>query len=125
MHSNDQHLTHQLGQLKGADIERTADVLVGIDASIDEALAERERIIVRDDLRLRHLEQMMENLLERTAHADADELIDIVDELRVIEHELGLVSEDAMEAFDFEDEQIKVARLARIKPTTRLMGEEE
>ena len=125
VHSNDQHLTHQLGQLKGADVERTADVLVGIDASIDEALAERERIIVRDDLRLRHLEQMMENLLERTAHADADELIDIVDELRVIEHELGLVSEDAMEAFDFEDEQIKVARLARIKPTTRLMGEEE
>ena len=125
VHSNDQHLTHQLGQLEGADVERTADVLAGIDASIDEALAERERIIVRDDLRLRHLEQMMENLLERTAHADADELIDIVDELRVIEHELGLVSEDAMEAFDLEDEQIKVAHLARIKPTTRLMGEEE
>ena len=125
MHSKDQHLTHQLGQLEGADVERTADVLVGIDASIDEALAERERIIVRDDLRLRHLEQMMENLLERTAYADADELIDIVDELRVIEHELGLVSEDAMEAFDAEDEQIKVAHLARIKPTTRLMGEEE
>ena len=41
------------------------------------------------------------------------------------EHELGLVSEDAMEAFDAEDEQIKVAHLARIKPTTRLMGEEE
>ena len=125
VHSNDQHLTHQLGQLEGADVERTADMLVGIDASIDEVLAERERVIVRDDLRLRHLEQMMENLLQRTAHADADELIDIVDELRVIEHELGLVSEDAMEAFDMEDEQIKVARLARIKPTTRLMGEEE
>ena len=47
---------------------------------------------------------MMENLLERTAHADANELIDIVDELRIIEHELGLVSEDAMEAFEMEEE---------------------
>ena len=50
----------------------------------------------------------MEELLERTAHADANELIDIVDELRVIEHELGLVSEDAMEAFEMEDEEIRI-----------------
>ena len=99
--------------------------LVTYASSIDEALAQRERIIVRDDLRLRHLELMMEDLLERTAHADANELNDIVDELRIIEHELGLVSEDAMEAFELEDEEIKVAHLSTIKPTTRLLGEEE
>lgn len=123
--SRDRHLTHQLGTVKGGDIERTADVLAGIDASIDEALAERERMMVRDDLRLRHLELKMEELLQRTAHADANELIDIVDELRHIEHELGLVSEDAMEAFEMEDEEIKIAHLSTIKPTTRLLGEEE
>ena len=78
------HLTHQLGTVSGRDIERTADVLAGIDASIDEALAERERLMVRDDLRLRHLELKMENF-SNDAHADANELIDIVDELRVIE----------------------------------------
>jgi chromosomal replication initiation ATPase DnaA len=125
VHSQDHHLTHQLGTIEGSDVERTADMLAGIDASIDEALAQRERIIVRDDLRLRHLELMMEDLLERTAHADANELNDIVDELRIIEHELGLVSEDAMEAFELEDEEIKVAHLSTIKPTTRLLGEEE
>ena len=123
--SRDRHLTHQLGTVSGRDIERTADVLAGIDASIDEALAERERLMVRDDLRLRHLEFKMEELLERTAHADANELIDIVDELRVIEHELGLVSEDAMEAFEMEDEEIRIAHLSTIRPTTRLLGEEE
>ncbi len=123
--SRDRHLTHQLGTVGGTDIERTADVLAGIDASIDEALAERERVMVRDDLRLRHLELKMEELLERTAHADANELIDIVDELRVIEHELGLVSEDAMEAFEMEDEEIRIAHLSTIRPTTRLLGEEE
>ena len=123
--ARDRHLTHQLGTIDANDIERTADVLAGIDANIDEVLAERERLMVRDDLRLRHLEFKMEELLERTAHADANELIDIVDELRVIEHELGLVSEDAMEAFEMEDEEIKVARLSTIKPTTRLLGEEE
>ena len=123
--SRDRHLTHQLGTVSGQDIERTADVLAGIDASIDEALAERERLMVRDDLRLRHLEFKMEELLERTAHADANELIDIVDELRVIEHELGLVSEDAMEAFEMEDEEIRIAHLSTIRPTTRLLGEEE
>ena len=125
VHSQDYHLTHQLGTVEGSDLERTADMLAGIDASIDAALAQRERIIARDDLRLRHLELMMEDLLERTAHADANELNDIVDELRIIEHELGLVSEDAMEAFELEDEEIKVARLSTIKPTTRLLGEEE
>ena len=123
--SRDRHLTHQLGTIDGNDIERTADVLAGIDASIDEALAERERLMVRDDLRLRHLEFKMEELLERTAHADANELIDIVDELRVIEHELGLVSEDAMEAFEMEDEEIRIAHLSTIRPATRLLGEEE
>lgn len=123
--SRDRHLTHQLGTVSGGDIERTADVLTGIDASIDEALAERERLMVRDDLRLRHLELKMEQLLERTAHADANQLIDIVDELRVIEHELGLVSEDAMEAFEMEDEEIRIAHLSTIRPTTRLLGEEE
>lgn len=123
--ARDRHLTHQLGTINAGDIERTADVLAGIDANIDEVLAERERLMVRDDLRLRHLEFKMEELLERTAHADANELIDIVDELRVIEHELGLVSEDAMEAFEIEDEEIKIARLSTIRPTTRLLGEEE
>ena len=123
--AKDRHLTHQLGTIDADDIERTADVLAGIDANIDEVLAERERLMVRDDLRLRHLEFKMEELLERTAHADANELIDIVDELRVIEHELGLVSEDAMEAFEMEDEEIKMARLSTIRPTTRLLGEEE
>ena len=66
----------------------------------------------------------MEQLLERTAHADANELIDIVDELRVIEHELGLVSE-CDGTFEMEDEEIRIAHLSTIRPTTRLLGEEE
>ena len=123
--SRDRHLTHQMGHLGDRDVGRAADVLAGIDISIDEALSERERIVASDELRLRHLELMMENLLQRTEHADMDELISITDELRFIQHELGLVSEDSMEAFEAEDEELKVARLSTIKPTTRLMGEEE
>jgi hypothetical protein len=82
--------------------------------------------MARDDLRLRNLESQMEALLERTSNADANELIDIVDELRYIEHELGLVSEDAMEAFELEEEEAKnLVRLARLKPKAILTGEQE
>lgn len=123
--SRDRYLTHQIGHVEGRDVGRAADVLAGIDISIDKALSERERMVASDDLRLRHLELMMENLLQRTEHADMDELISITDELRYIQHELGLVSEDSMEAFEAEDEEIKVARLSTIKPRTRLIGEEE
>ena len=123
--ANDRHLTHQLGTIEGEDIVRTADVLASIDESIDEALAERERTIVADDLRLQRLELKMEELLERTAQADANQLIDIVDELRYIEHELGLVSEDEMEAFEMEDETLRIAHLSKIMPTNRRLFEEE
>ena len=123
--ANDRHLTHQLGTIEGEDVVRTADVLASIDESIDEALAERERTIVADDLRLQRLELKMEELLERTAQADANQLIDIVDELRYIEHELGLVSEDEMEAFEMEDETLRIAHLSKIMPTNRRLFEEE
>ncbi|MDB2540094.1 DnaA/Hda family protein [Candidatus Poseidoniales archaeon] len=122
----DRHITHQLGQLEGSDIDSAVDVMVGIDTEIDRVMAERERQMVRDDLRLRNLESQMEALLDRTSSADANELIDIVDELRHIEHELGLVSEDAMEAFELEDEEAKnLVRLARIRPKAILTGEQE
>ena len=124
--SRDQHLTHQLGQLGERDVDSAVDVMVGIDTEIDRVMAEREQQMVRDDLRLRNLESQMEALLDRTSSADANELIDIVDELRHIEHELGLVSEDAMEAFELEDEEDKnLVRLARIRPKSILTGEEE
>jgi hypothetical protein len=100
--------------------------MVGIDTEIDRIMTERERQMVRDDLRLRSLESQMETLLDRTSSADANELIDIVDELRHIEHELGLVSEDAMEAFELEDEEAKnLVHLARIRPKAVLTGEQE
>ena len=122
----DRHLTHQLGQLEGTDIDSAVDVMVGIDTEIDRVIAEREQQMVKDDLRLRNLESQMEALLDRTSTADANELIDIVDELRYIEHELGLVSEDAMEAFELEDEEDKkIVGLARIRPKEILIGEEE
>ncbi|MBT3652907.1 MAG: ATP-binding protein [Euryarchaeota archaeon] len=122
----DRHLTHQLGELEGDDIESAVDVMVGIDTEIDRIMTERERQMVRDDLRLRSLESQMETLLDRTSSADANELIDIVDELRHIEHELGLVSEDAMEAFELEDEEAKnLVHLARIRPKAVLTGEQE
>ena len=122
----DRHLTHQLGELEGDDIESAVDVMVGIDTEIDRIMTERERQMVRDDLRLRSLESQMEALLDRTSSADANELIDIVDELRHIEHELGLVSEDAMEAFELEDEEAKnLVHLARIRPKAILTGEQE
>ena len=124
--SRDQHLTHQLGQLGERDVDSAVDVMVGIDTEIDRVMAEREQQMVRDDLRLRNLESQMEALLDRTSSADANELIDIVDELRHIEHELGLVSEDAMEAFELEDEEDKnLVRLARIRPKSILTGEQE
>jgi chromosomal replication initiation ATPase DnaA len=124
--SRDRHLTHQLGQLGVNDIDSTVDVMVGIDTEIDRVMAEREKQMLRDDLRLRNLEAQMEALLDRTSSADANELIDIVDELRHIEHELGLVSEDAMEAFELEDEEDKnLVRLARIRPKSILSGEQE
>ena len=122
----DRHLTHQLGHLEGKDIHSAVDVMVGIDTEIDRVIEERERQMARDDLRLRNLESQMEALLERTSNADANELIDIVDELRYIEHELGLVSEDAMEAFELEEEEAKnLVRLARLKPKAILTGEQE
>ena len=122
----DRHLTHQLGQLEGTDIDSAVDVMVGIDTEIDRVIAEREQQMVKDDLRLRNLESQMEALLDRTSTADANELIDIVDELRYIEHELGLVSEDAMEAFELEDEEDKkIVGLARIRPKEILIGEKE
>jgi hypothetical protein len=108
------------------DVDSAVDVMVGIDTEIDRVMAEREQQMVRDDLRLRNLESQMEALLDRTSSADANELIDIVDELRHIEHELGLVSEDAMEAFELEDEEDKnLVRLARIRPKSILTGEQE
>ena len=122
----DRHLTHQLGELEGEDIESAVDVMVGIDTEIDRIMTERERQMVRDDLRLRSLESKLETLLDRTSSAAANELIDIVDELRHIEHELGLVSEDAMEAFELEDEEAKnLVHLARIRPKAILTGEQE
>lgn len=124
--SRDRHLTHELGQLGENDVGSAVDVMVGIDTEIDRVMAEREQQMLRDDLRLRNLETQMEALLDRTSSADANELIDIVDELRHIEHELGLVSEDAMEAFELEDEEDKnLVRLARIRPRPILTGEQE
>lgn len=122
----DRHLTHQLGHLEGKDVHSAVDVMVGIDTEIDRVIEEREKQMARDDLRLRNLESQMEALLERTSNADANELIDIVDELRYIEHELGLVSEDAMEAFELEEEEANnIVRLARLKPKAILTGEQE
>ena len=74
-----------IGNRQYADIERTADVLAGIDASIDEALAERERLMVRDDP-ISVISSSRCNNFSNGRLADANELIDIVDELRVIEH---------------------------------------
>lgn len=122
----DRHLTHQLGHLEGKDVHSAVDVMVGIDTEIDRVIGERERQMARDDLRLRNLESQMEALYQRTSSADANELIDIVDELRYIEHELGLVSEEAMEAFELEDEEaIRLVRLARLRPKAILTGEQE
>jgi len=123
--SRDHHLAHQLGTVKGDDIGRTADLLVGIDTSVDGNLAVREEVMVNVELWLTELELMMEDLLLRTAFADENEPMDIDDELRKIEHQLGLIKENVNEAFELEDEAIKVAHLSTIKPTTRLLGEEE
>ena len=123
--SRDRHLTHQLGAVEDGDIGRTADLLVGIDTSVDENLAVREEVMVNVELWLTELEVMMEDLLIRTAFADEDEQIDIDDELGKIEQRLGLIEENVNEAFEMEDEEIKIARLSTIRPTTRLLGEEE
>ena len=124
--ARDRHLTHQLGQLEESDIHSAVDVMVGIDTEIDRVISEREQQMVRDDLRLRNLETQMEALLDRTSNADANELIDIVDELRYLEHDLGLGSEDAMQACELEEEEAKnIVRLARIRPKAVLTGEEE
>ena len=74
--------------LTGRDADRAVEVLVDIDASVDERMNATTSAVVSSTLEMQQLEERMVTLARRAVEADIEELIDIADELRVIEERL-------------------------------------
>ncbi|MBL6733788.1 MAG: hypothetical protein ISP84_04520, partial [Candidatus Poseidonia sp.] len=74
--------------LKVSDLERAVDVLVDLDAQIDQRMDVSERMAKTSTTELAQLEDAMVLLAQRAGEADIDELITIADELRAIEERL-------------------------------------
>ena len=74
--------------LTGRDVGRAVEVLVDIDASVDERMNATTSAVVSSTLEMQQLEERMVTLARRAVEADIEELIDIADELRVIEERL-------------------------------------
>ena len=71
-----------------ADLDRTVEMLVDLDASIDERMNLSTSAAVTSSLELQQLEERMVVLAQRAVEADIEELIAIADELRALEERL-------------------------------------
>jgi len=89
--------------LQGGDLGRAVDVLVDLDATIDERMNASTTSAVASSLELQHLEERMVVLAQRAVEADIDELITIADELRELEERLVELDPDRAPLPSFED----------------------
>ena len=74
--------------MQGGDLGRAVEVLVDLDASIDERMNASTSSAVSSSLELQRLEEQMVVLAQRAVEADIEELITIADELRDLEERL-------------------------------------
>ena len=89
--------------LQGGDLGRAVDVLVDLDATIDERMNASTTSAVASSLELQHLEERMVVLAQRAVEADIDELITIADELRELEERLVELDPERAPLPPFED----------------------
>jgi len=89
--------------LQGGDLGRAVDVLVDLDATIDERMNASTTSAVASSLELQRLEEQMVVLAQRAVEADIDELITIADELRELEERLVELDPDRAPLPPFED----------------------
>jgi chromosomal replication initiation ATPase DnaA len=88
VHERERFLVSNREPLKVSDLERAVDVLVDLDAQIDQRMDVSERMAQTSTTELAQLEDAMVLLAQRAVEADIDELITIADELRAIEERL-------------------------------------
>ncbi|MEL0266377.1 MAG: DnaA/Hda family protein [Candidatus Poseidoniales archaeon] len=89
--------------LQGGDLGRAVDVLVDLDATIDERMNASTTSAVASSLELQRLEERMVVLAQRAVEADIEELITIADELRNLEERLVELDPDRAPLPPFED----------------------
>ena len=88
VNEREKYIVRANGALTGRDVGRAVEVLVDIDASVDERMNATTSAVVSSTLEMQQLEERMVTLARRAVEADIEELIDIADELRVIEERL-------------------------------------
>ena len=89
--------------LHGGDLGRAVDVLVDLDASIDERMNASTSTAVTSSLELQRLEEQMVVLAQRAVEADIEELITIADDLRELEERLVELDPDRAPLPPFEE----------------------
>lgn len=88
----EEYLVHKGDELSGLDKVRARETTAGIEELSDELFEEYEKTHLNEAARLAGLEEEMIQLAELSQTANADELIDIADRLRVIESELSQIT---------------------------------
>jgi len=88
----EEYLIHRGDELSGLDKVRARETTAGIEELSDELFEEYEKTHLNEAARLAGLEEEMIQLAELSQTANADELIDIADRLKVIESELNQIT---------------------------------
>ena len=88
VNEREKYIVRALDPLQGGDLGRAVEVLVDLDASIDERMNASTSSAVSSSLELQRLEEQMVVLAQRAVEADIEELITIADELRDLEKRL-------------------------------------
>ena len=99
-----------------ADLDRTVEMLVDLDASIDERMNLSTSAAVTSSLELQQLEERMVVLAQRAVEADIEELITIADELRALEERLVELDPDREPLPPFEEATSPKSASKRRKP---------
>ena len=102
--------------LDRADLDRTVEMLVDLDASIDERMNLSTSAAVTSSLELQQLEERMVVLAQRAVEADIEELITIADELRALEERLVELDPDREPLPPFEEATSSKPTSKRRKP---------
>ena len=88
----EEYLIHRGDELSGFDRVRARETTAGIDELSEELFEEYEKAHLNETVRLAGLENEMILLAELSQTADAEELIDIADRLKIIESELNRIT---------------------------------
>ena len=104
LHEREKYIVRANEPLDSDDLGRAVDVLVDLDASVDERMNATTSSAVASSLELHRLEERMVVLAQRAVEADIDELITIADELRALEERLVEIDPDRAPLPPFEDD---------------------